>query len=166
MPAVGPQARRSFLDLGIKVDQHRLHGAHHEWNADEDHGNENADRRERDLDSNGRKRRAEPAFFRKQRGQRHAGDCGRQCKGNIDDGVEQPPARETIAHQRPDDDRPHHQIDEGGGKGEGERNLERVQRAATGENVPELIGGQLKRLQEQRCQRYQDDDGKPGQGQA
>ena len=49
-------------------------------------------------------RRAEPALLREQRRQRDAGDRGRQRKGNIDDGVEQPAARKAIAHQRPDDD--------------------------------------------------------------
>ena len=123
----------------IEIDQHRLHRPHHEGNADEDHRDEDADRRERDLDAEFGQRRAEPALLREQLRQRDAGDRGRQRKGNIDDGVEQPPARKAITHQRPDDDGSHHQIDAGRGKRKPERNLQRIQRAAAGDDVPELV---------------------------
>ena len=166
MPAVGAEAGGGFLDFDVKVDQHRLNRPHHERNADEDHRHKNADRRERHLDAEFGKRRAEPAVLREQRGQRDAGDRGRQRKGNIDDGVEQPAAREAIAHQRPDDDRSHHEIDQRGGKGEAERNLQGMQGAAAGDDRPELIEAQLERLEEQARERDQDDDREPCQRQS
>src|SRR5205085_2577414 len=95
-----------------------------------------------------------------------AGDRGRQRKGNVDDGVEQPPARKTITHQRPDDDGSHHQVDDGGGKGKPERNFQRVQRAAAGDDAPELIEQKFKRFEKQASERYQDDNGEPCQGQS
>src|SRR6185295_12042815 len=58
------------------------------------------------------------------------------------------------------------QVDAGGGKGEAERKLQRIQRAAAGEDLPELSGRKLKRLEEQAGERDQNDDGEPCQGQA
>ena len=54
---------------------------------------------------------SQPSFCAKQRGQRDAGNRGRQREGNIDDGIEQPATWKTVANQRPDNDRSHHQID-------------------------------------------------------
>ena len=87
-------------------------------------------------------------------------------KGNIDDGVEQPPAGKAIAHQRPDDDGSHHQIDEGGRKRKPERNLQRIERAAAGDDAPELIKAEFEGLEKQAGQRHQDDNGEPCQGQS
>ncbi len=65
VPAVGAQARRRLLDFGVEIDQHRLHRAHHERQADEHHRHEDAERREGDLDAEFGKRRAEPALLRR-----------------------------------------------------------------------------------------------------
>src|SRR5713226_4186335 len=144
MPAIGAEAGGGLLDLGVKIDQHRLNRPHHEWNADENHRDENSNRRERHLDAEFSKRRAEPAFLREQRGKGDAGDRGGQRKWNIDDGVKYAAPRKAVSHQRPDDDQPHYQIDDGGGKGEAERNLQRIEGASAGEDAPELIEAQLK----------------------
>ncbi len=76
MPAVGAEAGGGFLDFDVEVDQHRLHRPHHEGNADENHGDENSDRRERHLDTEFGKRRAQPALLREQRCQGNAGHRG------------------------------------------------------------------------------------------
>jgi hypothetical protein len=67
MPAIGAEACRRLLDFAVEIEQHRLHRAHHEWNSDEHHRDENADRRECDLDAEFGERRAEPSFLREQR---------------------------------------------------------------------------------------------------
>ena len=166
VPAVGAERGRRLLDLDVEIDQHRLHRAHHEGNADEDHRDEDADRRERHLDAEFGQRRPEPAFLREQLRQRDAGDRGRQRKGDIDDGVEQPPAGKAVAHQRPDDDHPHHEIDQAAANA-------RPNEIFSALSVRRLVmmpqncsKAELERLEEQAGQRNQDDNGEPCQGQS
>jgi len=71
----------------------------------------NSNWRERHLDAEFGKRRAEPAFLCEQRGQCDAGDRGGQRKWNIHDGVKYTASRKAVPHQRPDNDHSHHQID-------------------------------------------------------
>ena len=101
------------------------------------------------------------SLFAQTSGQRDAGHRGRQREGNIDDGIEQAAAGKTVTHQRPDDDHAHHQIDDRGGKGEAERNLQRIEGAAAGEDGPELIEAEFEGLEEQARKRDQDDDRQP-----
>ena len=51
LPAVGAERRGGFLELRLEVVEHRLHGAHDERQADEDQRDEDAERREGDLDA-------------------------------------------------------------------------------------------------------------------
>ena len=139
MPTVSSETGGGFLDLGVKVDQHRLNRAHHERNTDENHRNKNSNWRERHLDADFGKRRAEPAFLREQRGQCDAGNGGRQREGNVHDGVKDAAPWKAVSHQRPDNHQSHHQIDDRSGKRQAERNLQRVEGAAAGEDAPELI---------------------------
>ncbi|MGY3464301.1 hypothetical protein ACVW0I_001172 [Bradyrhizobium sp. LM6.11] len=101
------------------------------------------ERRERNLDAGRRKRRAEPTLLGEQGGQRDAGNRRRQREGHVDDGIEQPPSGEAVAHQRPDDDAAHHQIDAGRRKREPEGHAKRVQGTAAGDDGPELFQAQL-----------------------
>ena len=56
----------------------------------------------------------DPAVRRVDRGQRDAGDRGRQRERQIDEGVEQLPAGEAVAHQHPGDDQAEDGVDRGG----------------------------------------------------
>ena len=126
----------------------------------------NADRRERHLDAEFGKRRAEPAVLREQRRQRDAGDRGGQRKRHIDDGVEQPAAREAISHQRPDNDRTRSpRLTDAAAKARPNETFRacRVRRLVT--IAPELVEAQLEGLEEQARERDQDDDREPGQRQ-
>ena len=51
LPARRAEARRGFLELALEVLQHRLHRAHDERQADEGQRDDDAERRERDLDA-------------------------------------------------------------------------------------------------------------------
>ncbi|MGY3079033.1 hypothetical protein ACVWZZ_005441 [Bradyrhizobium sp. LM6.10] len=82
-------------------------------------------------------------FSAEQGGQRDAGNRRRQREGHVDDGIEQPPSGEAVAHQRPDDDAAHHQIDAGRRKREPEGHAKRVQGTAAGDDGPELFQAQL-----------------------
>jgi len=46
LQAVRPERGRDLLKLDIEIDQHRLHRAHHEGQADEDKRHQYAERRE------------------------------------------------------------------------------------------------------------------------
>jgi hypothetical protein len=65
-----------------------------------------AEARERDLDPERREEPTEPAALDEERGQRDAGDRGRERERQVDEGVEEPPAREPVAHEHPGDDEP------------------------------------------------------------
>ncbi len=52
----GAERRRGLLDLAVDLLQHRLHGAHHERQADEDQRDDDAERRVGDLDAERRER--------------------------------------------------------------------------------------------------------------
>ena len=100
-PSVAAASSTSLVELL----EHRLHGAHDEGQADEDQRDDDAERRVGDLDAERREQRADPAVRRIERGQRDAGDRGRQREGQVDDGVEQAPAGKAVAHQHPGDER-------------------------------------------------------------
>ena len=57
-----------------------------------------------------------------------------------------------VAHQRPHDQRPEHQIDRGSGERKSEADLQGAERAAAGHDRPELIEAQFGGLQEQARQ--------------
>ena len=71
-------------------------------------------RRIGDLDAERREQAADPAVRRVERGQRDAGDGGRQREGKIDEGVEQAPAGKAVADQHPGDDHAEDGVDRGG----------------------------------------------------
>ena len=91
-----------FLFLAIDLLQNRLHGAHDEGQADEGERDDDADRRVADLEAEEiHQRLPEPAVRRIDRGERDAGHGGGQREGQVDHGIDQPAAREAIAHQHP-----------------------------------------------------------------
>ena len=98
--------------MGVEVFEHRLHRAHDEGQADEDHGDENAERREGDFDAERLQQAANPSRWRIERRQRDAGNGGRQRKGNVDNGVEDAAAGKAIAYHRPDDDGAEDELEE------------------------------------------------------
>ena len=112
-------------------------GAHDERQADEDQRDENAPAREGDLDADRRQRRAEPAVRRIERGERDAGDRGRQRERQIDDGVEEASAGKAVARQRPGDDRAEHDVDQRGRERNAEGRLQRRQHARLHRDRPE-----------------------------
>ena len=83
-----------LLDLAVDLLQHRLNGAHDEGQADEDQRDDDAERREGDLEPEACRDRADPAIRRIDRGERDAGDRGRQREGQIDHRIDDAPARE------------------------------------------------------------------------
>ena len=72
--------------------------------ADEGERDRDAERRVGDLDAERLEQPPDPAVLREQRGQRDAGDRGRQREGQVDERVDEAAAREAVAHQHPGDD--------------------------------------------------------------
>ena len=85
----GAQAHGGFLQFLLGVFQHRLHGAHHEGQADEDQRDHHAGAVEGQLDAPGLEPLPDPAIAGQQGGERDAGHGRRQ--------------RERQVHQRVDD---------------------------------------------------------------
>ena len=85
--------------------QHRLHGAHHEGQRDEQQREHDARLRVGDVDTEG-------ALRPVQRQQRQAGHDGGQGEGQVDEGVDDGLAGEVVAHQDPGDERAHHDVDD------------------------------------------------------
>ena len=104
LEAAGAERRRRLLDLAVDLFHHRLHGAHDEGQADEDQRDDDAERRIGDLDAERHQQMADPAFRRVERGQRDAGDRGRQRERQVDHGVDDAAAGKAVAHQHPGDD--------------------------------------------------------------
>ena len=113
LEGAGAQRRRRLFDLGVEVLQHRLHRAHDERQADEDQCHHDAERGVRDLDAERLQQAAEPAVAGPDRGQRDAGDRGRQRERQVDQRVDQPLAGEAVAHQHPGDDQAEDGVDRG-----------------------------------------------------
>ena len=67
LPARGAERRGDFLDVAVEVLEHRLDGAHDEWQADEDERDEDAGRRVGDLDAERREELPDPAVRRVER---------------------------------------------------------------------------------------------------
>ena len=166
LPAGRAETRRHLLELDLEILQHRLHGPHHERQADEHQGDENAERRERDLHAERREQRADPAVLGEERGQRDAGDRGRQCERDVDDGVEDAPPRERVTHQGPRHHGTEHEIDRRRHERQAEAQPQRVEDAAAGHDGEELGEAEFGALEEQSAQRDQDEDGQPAQGDA
>ena len=95
LQAVGAERGGGFLDLAVDLLHDRLHGAHHERQADEDQRDDDAERRVGDLDAERRQQRAEPAVRRVERGERDAGHRGGQRERQVDHGVDDAPAGEA-----------------------------------------------------------------------
>ena len=79
--AAASSSSRSILE-------HRLYGAHHERQADEDQRDDDAQRRVGDLDAERLEQAADPAVRRIERRQRDAGDRRRQGEGQVDQRVD------------------------------------------------------------------------------
>ncbi len=165
LPAARAERGRRFLELGIKVEQHRLHRAHHERQADEDQGHQNAERGERNLHAGEREQPAEPAILGEQGRERNARDRRRQRKRNIDDRIEQPPPRKLVAHQRPGHDRAEDKIDRRRRERKAEAQFQRIQGAAARHDRPELRETQRRRLEKKPAERNENDQREPRQGQ-
>ena len=73
-----------------------------------------AERRVGDLDAERRQQLAEGAVRGVERGQRDAGDRGRQREGQVDGGVDQPPQREAVAGQHPGERQAEDEVEERG----------------------------------------------------
>jgi hypothetical protein len=119
-----------------------------------------------DLDPGRREHASQPSVVGEQRGEGDAGDRRRQGERDVDDGVEQPPQGEIVAHQHPHRERSEHEIDERRQQRDAEAQFQRIERAVAGDDGDELGRAELRGLEKQGAERNENDDGKPGQGQA
>ncbi len=157
LPAAGPQGYGGLFMLRFEILQHRLHGAHHERQADEDHRQHHAEGGEGGLDPDFQQRLAEHALRRVERGQRDTRHRGGQREGQVDHRVDQLAEGKVVARQHPGHDQPREDVEDRGD-----------QRAAEAEAIggqhPRAEGGRLelpprkpRRAQEQGRDRDQHD---------
>ena len=100
--SLAPSVRPASSTSAAEILDHRLHGAHHERQAGEGHRDARCRAACRRPECRARvERRAEPAVLGEQRGQRQAGDRGRQRERHIDQRIEQALAGKLIARQHP-----------------------------------------------------------------
>ena len=162
----GAERRGGLLGVAVEILQDRLDGAHDEGQADEDERDEDAPRRIGDPQSERCCERADPAVRRIERGKRDAGDGGGQCKGQVDEGIEQPAPGKAIAHQHPGDEEPEDGIDAGRGERQAEGDAERRQRAAAGGDGEELGPAEARGLEDEAGKRDQNDQAQISERQA
>src|SRR4029077_10195902 len=98
LTSVGAKRGGRFLELAVELLEHRLHGAYHERQTDEDEGYGNAGRGVGALHPGGREPLPDPAVRRVKRGERDAGNRGRQREGKVDKGVEQAAPGKAVAN--------------------------------------------------------------------
>jgi hypothetical protein len=127
----GPERGRCLLHLLVELEQHRLYRADDERQRHEQQREQDADPRERDVEP---ERPAGPV----EREQRQPGDDRRQCKRQVDHGVDEPFAPEAVADEHPCDRRACNGVHERAGGGEPERQLQSRYRLGRGRLMPEL----------------------------
>eukprot|EP01022_Parablepharisma_sp_SALTPOND_P004178 TRINITY_DN1187_c2_g1_i1.p1 TRINITY_DN1187_c2_g1~~TRINITY_DN1187_c2_g1_i1.p1 ORF type:complete len:554 (-),score=206.99 TRINITY_DN1187_c2_g1_i1:2173-3834(-) len=166
LPAAGAEAGGSFFELALGLFQHRLHGTHHEGQADEGQRHQHAQGREGDLDAQGREQLAQPAVLRIQRGQRDAGHRRGQSKRQVHQGIDDALAGEAVAHQHPGHDAAEDDIEEGADQRGTEAEPVGGHHARRGHRLHEALPGQGEGLEEDRRQRDQHDQRQVENGEA
>ena len=142
-----------------RVRQHRLHRAHDERQADEDQRDDDAERRVGDLEPEPARGSAPSSRCRRiERGQRDAGDRGRQREGQVDQRVEQPPAGEAVAHQHPGDEQAEDAVDQRGER----RRRRRLSRSAASARGDRSAAARCRRARAPR--RWHDQRRRAGSG--
>ena len=105
-------------------------------------------------------------FSRVERGQRDAGDRGRQRERQIDQRVDEPLAGKAVAHQHPGDEQAEDRVDQRGDQRRAESQAVRGQHARRRSPCPERGPGQREGLEERRRQRDQHDQAQVQQREA
>jgi len=166
LPAGRPEDRRGLLDFLLEVFQDGLDGAHHEWQADEDERDDDAGRRECDLDAEDTQRPAQPAVGSVDRGQGDPRHRGGQGERQVDRRVDEAPPREGIAHEDPRQQCSDHRVHEGRAQRGEERQAQGGEDARGGDFQPEPAKSQLGGLPQGRRQRQQHDQAEVGDREA
>src|SRR5690606_32223657 len=109
--AAGAQAGGGFLALGLQVLQHWLYGAHHKGQTYVGQGDDDADLRVGHLDIKQRQILADPASGGVQRDQCNTRHRRGQGEGQIHQRIDDLPARKTVSHQHPGNERAKYQVD-------------------------------------------------------
>ncbi len=131
-PRVALASSTSLADLF----ENGLDGAHDEGQADEDHGDDDADGGVGDAERN---ELPDDAVGRIDRGQRDAGHCRGQGEGQIDHRIENAPAGKAVAHQNPGDQGAENDIDAGGDQRRDEADPQGAKHPRIGCGFPEPI---------------------------
>lgn len=144
-----------FFLLALEVFENRLHRTHDEGQTDERERDEHPERPEGHLHAERREPVADPAVFGIDGCEGDAGNRSRQRKRQIDDRIDDPPARERISDQDPGDEHPEYKVDEGGQRGSAEREPIRRQYARRRDGRDEARAVEGRRLEKRRGERDQ-----------
>ncbi len=166
LPRTRAQRLGGVLEVALHLDQRRLHGAHDERQADQDQRDDDSDPGVGHLDAEARELQPEPAVRREHRGERDAGHRGRQRERQVDQRVDQPAARELVAHERPGDDEAEERIDDRGEQRGAEAQAIGSDRARIQQDLLELGEARRAALDDQRREREQHDRAQEERGEA
>src|SRR5512132_1828190 len=156
--AAGAEARRGLLRLHVEILQDRLDSANDERQSYEHQGDDDPGRRERHLQAESGERRADPAVLGIEGCECYASDRGRERKGQVDDGVDQPLAGKRVAHQHPGDDQPDEGVDRRRDQGSAEAEPVRGQRTRGKRRRHEAVQSHARRLDDESRERHEHDD--------
>jgi hypothetical protein len=159
-----PERARGLLHLRVELEQHRLHGPHHERQRHEEERQVDRPAGERHV----RREVDEPEVDVERRldsveGDDHEADHDRrQGERQVDDRVDETLAAEVVPNEHPRDHRPEHAVRERGERRHRERQLQRRERLRRGDDVPEPVGAVPRRRPDERRDRQRDDDREEG----
>ena len=163
LPPPRPEAGGGFLDIAAEVGEDRLDGADDERQADERQRDDDAERSEGDLTG---QQAPDPPGRRVERGQRDAGDRGRQRERQVDERRDDALAREVVPHEHPRDEQAEDRIDRRRQRRCAEAQAVGGERPARQRDGDEIVRSQPRGLDEDRRQRDQDDDAQIKDGEA
>ena len=157
------QQRGRFLQIDRQIEQHRLHGSHHEGQADEDQRHHNPGAVVSERKAQPGERRADPASGGEQGHQSDARDGRGQGERQIHQSIKQAPAPKAAADQHKGQQQPQRQIDHRGHRRRAERQGEGAQHPLLRQALIQPGEAQMRGAPDQRGQRHHHQQPHPGQ---
>lgn len=137
-----------FFEFPVEIGEYGLHRAHHEGQADEDEGDDDAERRIGNLYPERHEPAAEPAIRCVESGEGETGHRRRQGEGQVDRRIEKPLAGKLITHKHPGGEKAEDDIHPRRNECCTERKFQRGNGSRVEGEPPELVPAEPRRLDE------------------
>ena len=152
-----PECGGGLFYFAVELLENRLDRTHDEGQSDEDQGNEDAERRIGDFDSERCEPTSDPAVRRIDSRQGDAGDGRRKSEGQIDECVQQALARKAVSDKHPSDDDAEDGVDARGKQRGHEAQAQSRQGPRIGDDIPEARQAEACRLDNHGGERDEND---------